>query len=493
MSNLLSPPSSPLSTITTTTATIINNHQQQQNANALLGQCDLSSPSCPPTGMAAPPHLSIDALWVIFFASFFLFLFVFYGSWQWFQKNWEIHFTPMTKSLKADTVARVGSTLHSIIVVPMLLFYLFTTKFNENSYEPEDIPENRLPYFIVQISFAITCGYFTIDAFLTYYYKMPLWQAFLAHHVFAATPYMTFLFVLPCSVGTFILAGFMVVETTNITLNTQVLLERSGKSDSWLYPAALYTTIVLWAITRVYGPLKMIYTIHAHTLPSLPQDTRKCLYFNIGCAYFIVLFCMYGFVFVLLQEVYLRWKSNPELGKVAHLDAETTVLKKSPSMNVTDEEVAVSANSPTHVSLYEVRKEFKKVEHQLEDAFDKCFNNSSNHQENNNHHQLHHMRMNSRDSDDDDENNNSDDVELKEKSKTTRKNNHQDDGSHDDDIDDDERAPLTGTGPGNPLNSSASSMPDSPTRSTIMRSTSSLSTSSPVDSSFEADGMRKRN
>lgn len=79
----------------------------------------------------------------------------------------------------------------------------------------------------------------------------------------------------------------------------------------------------------------------------------------------------------------LRWKSNPQPGRVAPLDADTRVLKPDANLNISEDDVTVSANSPTHVSLYDAKKHIREVGDKIEDAFDHCFPNETNNNNNN--------------------------------------------------------------------------------------------------------------
>jgi hypothetical protein len=212
----------------------------------------------------------------------------------------------------------------------------------------------------LQVLLLVSVGYFLFDLVVTVAYRLPRWEVYAVHHVAAVTPYVVYMFVGQCQVGVFILAAFMLVEATNIPLNVQAFLEQSGHGDSPLYAAMVYTTLVGWVIFRIMNPLSLLYVIHFKVYPYAP--VKSCLWFSMLCAYFIVFFCVAVFVTVLIPEVMNRWRAAPDVASFAREPRESKALKVNPDLPLDDDELELTAQSPTRIAIYDVRE----TAHQLE-------------------------------------------------------------------------------------------------------------------------------
>lgn len=269
-----------------------------------------------------------------------------------FQRQWG-WFIRAAISLKADACSRVNSTVHTIIVVPGILYGLASTRWNDQ-YEP------LTSVTTLQVLLLITVGYFIADLFIIVWYRVPKWEVFVAHHVAAVLPYLIYFFVPACPAGLFVLSCFLLVEFTNFFLNAQVFLEQCGRGSSKWYVAALYGGVIAWVFVRIINPLYLIYVLHAYILPTVSQ--KSCFVLGVVSAYFIAIFCIFVFFHVLLPEVHNRWKAYPKISQVAEEPSQSKALKVNPDMPLTPEELSLTANSPARIVLYEAREKAYEIE-----------------------------------------------------------------------------------------------------------------------------------
>jgi hypothetical protein len=257
------------------------------------------------TGIATPV-LDVSTSLSILISSAIFFVTIFYGCWSFMRTHWgTAAFDQLTLALRADTVSRFGSTVHALIIVPMLFWQLYLDPNTEwIAYNP------TTPAWVSQYVFAISLGYFTADGLLTAWYQMPMWQIFLLHHVLAGVPYAIFLFVPSCNLGIYGLSLFLLVELSNLTMNHMGLMERFGLKSSPTYTFCLYANAAMWLWCRVHNPIKVVYVLHTYMLPKVPAGSEHCLSFSAYCAYFIVVFCCYGFFVTSGFEIIARWKKR---------------------------------------------------------------------------------------------------------------------------------------------------------------------------------------
>lgn len=292
--------------------------------------------------------------------SFLGFAVCFVISWVLFAK-YHPKFGVMSPALKADNCSRVNSTIHSIIVVPALLVGILRMEWG-----PHVEPLGSVEF--LQKTLCFTVGYFACDTVILLMYQVPLWGLFAVHHIVASMPYVIYMFVSACPYGLFILACFMLVEFSNISLNAQVFLEQNGLGDSRWYAAALYTTFVGWIFCRIINPVAMIFVIHLKLMPGLTPTGRKCLIPGAICAYLICLFCISVFIFVLCKEVRQRWMESPNPGEIAPLQQPQF---NTTSVPMTDEEREITIDCPARIFIQEARETFVELEHAVVAEFDR--------------------------------------------------------------------------------------------------------------------------
>lgn len=169
---------------------------------------------------------------------FVIFSTVFVTSWTALQRVIR-KFDLLPTSIKADTCSRINSTLHTFIVVPGTMYGLYSVPWSD-SYEPLD------SVAVIQRVFCVTVAYFLSDLVVLFMYRVPLWGVFAVHHITALAPLIAYLFIEPCSDGVFILAGYILTELSNVSLNAQAFLDQCGYGSTRWYAAALYTTFVTW-------------------------------------------------------------------------------------------------------------------------------------------------------------------------------------------------------------------------------------------------------
>lgn len=293
---------------------------------------------------------------VIFFCGSFL------GGWNLLQRHVP-RFNTLSSALRADDASRVSSSLHSLIVVPAIMYGLFTADWNDEYHIVSSAS-------FLQVCLLFSVGYFITDSIILLLYRTPQWQVFLLHHVIASTPYVIYLFVPACPVGLFILSCFLLVELTNIPLNMQVFLEQNGFSQSRLFPFALYTTLVLWVVVRIANPLFLLYVVHFFIWPT--AKNRMCLLPGLACAWFIAFFCIYVFFFVLLKEVRNRWSSEPSPIEVAD-SKKNRALHVHPQLPLSEDEMQLTEQSPERIALYDAREKALEIERYMEQQVEMRF------------------------------------------------------------------------------------------------------------------------
>ena len=293
--------------------------------------------------------------------SFSWFACVFLSSWSLYTRFTPKWFHTQTISLKADHCARIGSSVHAVVIAPGLLIAMLHARWSQNAYAAESSVAG------MQALFCYSVGYFLYDLLVLIHYRLPQWPAFTAHHVMAMIPFVNYLFVKECDVGIFVLGGFLLVEFAVIPLNAQAFLEQAGFGSSRLYSLALYTTFVTWIGSRIVNPLFLIWVVHKKVWPSAMH--KMCLVPGIVSAYFIAVFCIYVFVVILWKEVRLRWAASPGIRDVAQLTPHVRPLSN-PHIHLEDDEREILTRYPERMMLHEVRERVHDIEHAIDDAIE---------------------------------------------------------------------------------------------------------------------------
>lgn len=283
----------------------------------LLAASDAHCTNC----YTEPGALAFNARVAITAAFFFFFSVTFFASWVILHKKYSV-FPAMTLGVKADNCSRVNSTIHTAIIVPCLLLGLVT-----NTWDSETMMPLTSVAFL-QATLCCTIAYFIMDFIVIVYYKVPMWIGFATHHAIAIIPFFIYMFFPQCPYGLFILSGFMMVEFSNFSLNTQAILQQNGHGKSRAYAFAFYWTFVSWIFIRIINPIAMLVILHVKIWPALPEESKMYLLPGITSAYLIVVFCSSVFVGVLCKELRNRWAAEPSPMDTA--DPEDTRAIKSP-------------------------------------------------------------------------------------------------------------------------------------------------------------------
>lgn len=303
---------------------------------------------------AEPNPLPRDLRFLVMGLSSLFFAISFTLAWTLLQ-CFSTRFQSFTTVLKADTCSRVGSTLHAAIVVPLLVYGILTMTWSDY-YEPLG------SVTFLQTTLCITVGYFLTDVVIIAGYKVPQYGVYVLHHFLASFPYVVYLFIAPCPYGVFVLAMFMLVEFTNLTLNFSAFLQQWNKANSKWYVVSLYITAIGWVPLRIVNPVFCLVTIHTKIYPSMPPGTDMCLIPSTICAYFIAVFCIGAWFLVIMKEVVLRWKSKPNPTEVATFNKDTQSLQVDPKVPMSQTELELTVPSPTRVLLYEAKGKIKQFE-----------------------------------------------------------------------------------------------------------------------------------
>ena len=273
--------------------------------------------------------------------AFIFFGVVFTVSWTFLHKS--AKFRSLAQNIRADLASRVGSSVHALIIVPLLIYGIY-----EMEWDYYYVPQHSVAF--LQRVLCFTVGYFLADFVIMVYYRTPRWQIFCAHHFAACTPYLVYMFVVPCPYGLFLLCSFLLVEATNPTLNILSYLKSLGKEGSAAYAATLYCTAAIWPVFRLANPLYLIVVIHWKLFPSIPRANWKCVIPSVICAYFILCFCIGGFVDIVIREVVKRWRANStccEITSVRDLEALEVVTSTTESAAGSELTSLVKKTSPS--------------------------------------------------------------------------------------------------------------------------------------------------
>ncbi|ESL06767.1 hypothetical protein TRSC58_05555 [Trypanosoma rangeli SC58] len=221
-------------------------------------------------------------------------------------------FMCMSVQTQCDVSSRTMSALHAFIVVPGLIGGVVSMKWGDH-YEPlSDVS-------FLQGLLCISLGYFLYDTIILLLYQQPNWIGFIVHHAVSSIPYVIYLFAGSCPYGLFILACFMLVEATNISLHIRSTLEENDRCGTKLYAVALYSTCILWIVFRLINPTALLIITHKYILPSLPPRHASCLIPSLLCAYIINFFC-YAVFIMLCKEVLAHQRGLSHMGDVVTVD-----------------------------------------------------------------------------------------------------------------------------------------------------------------------------
>lgn len=207
---------------------------------------------------------------------------------------------------KGDWCSRANSTLHAFIIIPGFIATLSATEWDHHLF-PETNPK------AVRVIMCISLGYFAVDFFVMFIYRVPMWIVFVLHHIWASTPYYFHLFY-PCTPGTFILGFFMLVELATLILNFQVWLDKLGYAQTTTFSVLFYLNFATWVLTRLGIPAFCLYVMWAWnvTSSSVPKSDKLCLIPAVICAHLITLFCVVVFFGFIVPDFLRRLRESPD-------------------------------------------------------------------------------------------------------------------------------------------------------------------------------------
>lgn len=201
---------------------------------------------------------------------------------------------------QGDWASRVNSTLHSLIIVPGMLYVALW----------EDWDSNYLPLKSMDVArtfFSISCGYFIFDIYVLVRWRVPMWRVFFVHHVVAMTPYLIYNFHSGCDVDAYLLTLFLLVEIAVIPLNIATFLEQLGYGKSELHQFFYYATYVSWFFARVVLPLYNVYVLWWVLIP-VAKVSPVCVIPAAVCGHLIAAFCVGVFIFVWTPDMLAKWR-----------------------------------------------------------------------------------------------------------------------------------------------------------------------------------------
>lgn len=184
----------------------------------------------------------------------------FYGCWFFFPRwgktseKWQ----EMNKSEKYGLCGLLFSTLHGIIVPTGIVICMTECKIWG------DWMANNCTS--MEIVFAWTASYFTVDSVLIVYYRGASWQVFLAHHLVGCMPF--FINCFGCSNLHFLVGGGILIEAICPCLNLRALLETFGKKHTARAAWAFVVTYAIWIPLRVALPLYLSIGMISETIPN---------------------------------------------------------------------------------------------------------------------------------------------------------------------------------------------------------------------------------
>lgn len=242
------------------------------------------------SGLPMETRYTILVFWVLFFS------FSFRMSWYIFGTHWP-RFRGYDVAKQADNCSRVNSTIHSIIVAPCLLYGISTMLWSP-AFEAQESSS------FLQATLLVSAAYLISDLYVVLSYRIPMWTAFTMHHIMAMVPYLLYFFTC-CNYGLYILSVYMVVEITNVPLNTVQWMQETDNMDGVLYPFLLHLTAAMWIVFRIASPLCCLYATYAFYLPAV--NYPRCLWPAQLCGVLVNIFCFIGFFVVIANDLVGYW------------------------------------------------------------------------------------------------------------------------------------------------------------------------------------------
>ncbi|KAL3674735.1 hypothetical protein V7S43_000667 [Phytophthora oleae] len=204
-------------------------------------------------------------------------------------------FSSFTSAQKADWCSRVNSTIHAVLVVIGVAYALADISWADGFMPMTSI---RAASFI----FSIAIGYFLCDLIVIIVWPVPMQLVFIIHHIVAVVPYFINNFISCCAACQFGLLLFLLVELATLPLNARGFMDARDRQDSKNYMRSIYTTYIIWGISRTALPIFVMYDFWAYAYPS-DRNHDTCFFPNLVSAHLIALFCVGVFFFVHTPEM----------------------------------------------------------------------------------------------------------------------------------------------------------------------------------------------
>ncbi|KAL7687207.1 putative TRAM/LAG1/CLN8 domain-containing protein [Plasmopara halstedii] len=213
---------------------------------------------------------------------------------SWYISNRRVpEFSGFTTAQKADWCSRVNSTIHAVVIVVGVTYALADIRWSSD-YMPMSS--------IRAASFVFSIGYFLCDLIIIIVWPVPMQLVFIIHHTVAVVPYFINNFISCCAACQFGLLVFLLVELATLPLNLRGFLDARDRQESKHYLSSVYTTYVIWGISRTALPIFLMYVFWAYVYPS-DRNHDTCFFPSFISAHLIALFCIGVFVFVHTPEV----------------------------------------------------------------------------------------------------------------------------------------------------------------------------------------------
>jgi hypothetical protein len=128
----------------------------------------------------------------------------------------------------------------------------------------------------------------------------------------ASLPFYNHLFYTECRFATFVMEGFLLVETANIFMNTLGFLDNVGRKKTTVYTVLFYINFIGWPIWRMIWPLLMVLLMWLRVYyDARTAATRECLIPTMVCGHIILVFCTVVFFGVLVPDLLRRCSPPP--------------------------------------------------------------------------------------------------------------------------------------------------------------------------------------
>ncbi|EQC39948.1 hypothetical protein SDRG_02604 [Saprolegnia diclina VS20] len=235
------------------------------------------------------------------------FVAVFYGSYYLSNKYLAV-FRAFSEVQKGEWCSRINSTIHSTVICAGLLY-----SFSQQEWDAHLMPIHSLDLAIGLFSFSI--AYFLFDLYVVYAWKIEHYKVFVAHHIIAMIPYVLYNFYGGCTMNTYLLSMYLLVEICIPPMNLATILDLLGYKETAVYIGLFYVAYIAWFFARVCLPLYTLYVMWADFIPGTDWSSFRvflCTAPPLLCGHVISVFCIGCFVTMITPDVIARWQPPSE-------------------------------------------------------------------------------------------------------------------------------------------------------------------------------------